>query len=73
MARNLGHARAVEWARVSKSESRNSSRLRDLTEKIDLKSQLPPYSIAKSQMFTDSYLVRPETQNIPRTLSASTL
>ena len=53
MAKNLRHARAVEKARLRKSESHNSSRLRDFTEKTDLTSRLPPYFSAKSQMFTD--------------------
>ena len=44
MARNLGHARAVDEARLSKSESHNASRLRDFTKKTDLKSRLPPFS-----------------------------
>ena len=36
MTRNLGHARAANVATLSKSESRNASRLRDFTEKTDL-------------------------------------
>lgn len=44
MPRNLGHARAVDAARLSKSESHNASRLRDFTKKTDLKSRLPPFS-----------------------------
>ena len=57
MARNLGHACAVEKARLRNGESHNSLRLRDFTEKTDLKTRLPSYSSAKSQMFTDSLLV----------------
>ena len=36
MTRNLGHARTAKAATLSKSESRNASRLRDFTEKTDL-------------------------------------
>ena len=36
MTRNLGHARTANVATLSKSESRNASRLRDFTEKTDL-------------------------------------
>ena len=57
MARNLGHALAVKKARLRKGESHNSLQFRDFTEKKDLKTRLPSYSRAKSQMLTDSLLV----------------
>ena len=53
MARNLWHAREVEKARLSKSESHNSSRLWEFTEKKQITSLLPPYSSIKSQTFID--------------------
>ena len=52
MARNLWHAREVEKARLSKSES-HSSRLWEFTEKKQITSLLPPYSSIKSQTFID--------------------
>ena len=42
---------------AGKSESHNGSPLGDLTEKTGLIFCLPPYSSAKSQMFTDCLLV----------------
>ena len=50
-ARNFWHAHEVETARLSKSESHNSSGLTEFTEKKKLTSRLPPYSSIKYQTF----------------------
>lgn len=73
MARNFGHPRAVEKARLRTSESHNPLRLRDFANETDLKTHVPSYSSAKSQMLTDSLLVWAETQNNLGKLSASML
>ena len=63
MARNLGHARVVEKARLRKvkteGESHNSLQLWNFTEKTDLNTRLHSYSSAMSQIFTDIPFVWP--------------